>query len=369
MDLTPLQDLIQSIQEQLDALREGQGSANEMLDDLSSRAHGPDPNLQARLYNLEGAVQHILDNLPSPQVHVPRAQVPPAQVPRAQVPPAQVPPAQTVPDVPTAPTEESEISSSSSGDEVSVLNRLRDMAQRAAAEEPPYISMPTARHVGPTFDELLMRALAPQYIPSTPTAMQPPPQLVSIQYRPRAAPGSAISTSPTLDFRPLASPPARVRTVPEPAIRRAQPPTRIPRRGGRAPSSTESMWTQPDYPPPPPPVPPPSVIPRVQPQPQPDARRRAARPTQLGDRPTRVSSCTSIVWLPPLIFWLQHGRPSTAPGAPGYRPGRQQPEPPQVVPPPPSVQFPIPQVTSVEQPPLPPVSLQRKYGYGGITIG
>lgn len=268
LDLTPLQDLLRNIQNQLGALWEGQGSANRMLDDLSARAHEPATDLHDRLHGLENAVHQILNNLP------------PRQMP------------QPAPAVPTIPVEEgTESSYESAGDIASVLNRLRDMAQRAVAEEPPYIRMPTAQRAGPTLDTMLLQALAPQYVPSSPGVVQPPPPLISLQYRPRPGASRPRSVSPTFDFAPIPrSPPARIRTVPEPRIRRFQPTPRDGRRAGRTPSLSESTWTQPDFPPPPPP----SVIPRTS---RDASGREAVRPPprRVGDFGRRVSSDYSTV--------------------------------------------------------------------------
>lgn len=270
LDLTPLQDLLRNIQDQLGALWQGQDSTNRMLNDLSARDHEPTGNLPDRLRGLENAVQQILNNLPQ-------------QIPRPMPQPG-----------PPMPVEEegTESPSESAGDIASILNRLRDMAQRAVADEQPYIRMPTAQHAGPTLDEMLLRTLAPQYVPSPPVTAQPPPPLVSLQYRPRTSTGRARSVSPTFEFASIPrSPPARVRTVPEPQIRRFQPPPRSGRRTGRTPSLSDSIQTQPEFPPPPPP---PSVIPQIR-MDAPGRRPIRTQPSRLGDAGTRVSIICFIV--------------------------------------------------------------------------
>ncbi|CAL1711832.1 unnamed protein product [Somion occarium] len=308
IDLSPLQELLRNIQQQVAALQEGQGSTNRMLDDLSQRAREPDFGLRDKLRGLEDAVQRILQNLPQ----------------------------QAARPAPTMPTEEeSESSYESSPDVSSLLHRLRNMAQRAVGDGRPHLAMPIPERVGPTLDDLLMQTLTPQPGLPAPT-VQPPPPLVTLQYRP--APGiRPRSVSPTFEVHL----PDRARTVPltRPPIFRDRRP-RVPRapRGG-PPSVSDSAFTQPDFP-----RPPSGRPPTGRPLTQADFPRRPPREpgtTRFGDvgrplpprPPTAPAAITEQPILPPPGVFAPEP-------APGVRPPVAPPAAPPPMPPPTILQLP-----------------------------
>lgn len=217
-DVLRLRELLQDVQHQVSALGAEQNSTNHMLDDLIHRPTGTDMDTQNRLYRIEEIVQRILDQLAQPA---------PA--------PAPIPTPGPAPSIQRDDMSESYTSSSHVS---SAIARLQEAFRTGFGDEPPPLHMPRPMPAGPTFSELLAQTLATEALPPR-SPIQPPPALVTLQFRPGARAARPRSASPTFET----TLPDRAQTVPitRPVVfsESRSRPQRVPhrRRQAAAPSS------------------------------------------------------------------------------------------------------------------------------------
>ncbi|KAH9935836.1 hypothetical protein B0H21DRAFT_834543 [Amylocystis lapponica] len=172
VNVNMLRDILEAVQQQVEALRQGQTSTNNMLDELRDRPIGQD--LAAcceRIDRLEEALQRWLE-----------------QAQQAQV--------------PTGPThddcsESIYVSGSETSSLMDRINRLREEVARANREVPP-IHMPIPVRVGPSFDEQMAEILATGP-PAGQHPVQQPPPLVPLIYRPGPRVARPCSASPVFE--------------------------------------------------------------------------------------------------------------------------------------------------------------------------
>lgn len=181
--LSNLRGLLEGLREQTDALRQGQESTNEALDELRGRA------FDDKFHRLEDMLQHVLDRSGAP--------IPP---PSAEM-----------------DTADETASEASSG---RLRNRLEELMQRR--REPPIIHQPTPRTPG-RHDDLLRDMFAPQMpIPQT---VGQPPQLKPFTYQPIPRPPRSVSPSadlPRAPTVPILPSETRIHYRPAPAAARPQ---------------------------------------------------------------------------------------------------------------------------------------------------
>lgn len=209
---THLRDLLDQLKDQTSALRDGQDTTNEVLDEIRRRGTAPEViQCVDKLGRLEDLLQNLLD-----------------QMPRSG--PAPQPPRESA----------AESLFDSGSDTSSSINRLREMWDELnqARREPPTIYMPTPIRMGPSLEDqmadMLSTAPPPQTVP-----VQAPPTLIPLIYRPVPRATRPRSASPT-SFVDL---PRRSSSVPIPdtfdVFGTGQPPRRarytaaMPPRGSR----------------------------------------------------------------------------------------------------------------------------------------
>jgi hypothetical protein len=194
-----LPQLVDQLREQIEAMKEGQAAANDVLNELRERAMAPE--IVDKLAKLEDMLNNVL-----------------AQSRRPPRPPTD-----------TMYSDESMTSSA--------LERLRERweEQTQMRDEPPTIYMPTPVPARPTLDEQL-EALLNSVPPLPPASVQAPPPLIPLVYRPVPRAPRVRSPSPVsfmgLTERPLTAPPME---YPEQPNRR---PWRPPHHVHRPPRST-----------------------------------------------------------------------------------------------------------------------------------
>ena len=196
--LNRIRDVVDAVKAQTDALRDGQLSTNDMLDELRQRCPVPQDNseLVERLQRLEDLINRLAD----------------AQR-RAR-----------------GPTPEESLFDSGS-DTSTAIRRLRERWERMRGE-PPTLLAPTPLRPRTSLDDMMAELLRPPQ-PSALVQIQPPPAFVPLNFRPDARGPRPRSASPTL---PTEFPPLRPHTVPlaEPFVTRDLG-RRRPSRAGRPP--------------------------------------------------------------------------------------------------------------------------------------
>ena len=263
--LSDLRAILDGLRNQMGALADGQDTTNRMLDEVRQRPpviQRDVPDMSDRLARIEDLLQDLLQR-PIPVAPVaPVTPITPAvpEAPRA---------------APAPPEEEAETISS---DTSSLYRYVRDIIGRGHRE--PALHMPApVRATGPSLSEQLADLLStgpPQPAP----AVEPPPPLVHLIYRPIPRAARPRSASPTFDFdlpqRPQTAPPEE---FPEPLLgrRRSRP---LSRRG------------PPGGPPPPGPPPGPPLGPSSGPSPVPPPP--SARPPQIRSQVLPPGAPTSV---------------------------------------------------------------------------
>ena len=229
--LNRIRDVLDAVKAQTDALRDGQLSTNDVLDELRQRCPMPQDNteLVERLQRLEDLINRLAD----------------AQR-RAR-----------------APTPEESLFDSGS-DTSTAIRRLRERWERMRGE-PPTLLAPTPLRPRTSLDDMMAELLRPPQAPAL-AQIQPPPAFVPLSFRPDARGPRPRSASPTL---PTELPPLRPYTVPlaDPFVtrdlgrRRPSRAVRPPRPG--APASTQVPPLPPLPPLPHPPHPPETPVTRA----------------------------------------------------------------------------------------------------------
>jgi hypothetical protein len=197
-----IREVLDAVKAQTDALRDGQLSTNDILDELRQRRPELPDNMELveRLQRLEDLINRLAD----------------AQR-RAR-----------------APTPEQESLFDSGSDISSTIRRLRQRWENMRGETPALIA-PTPIRPRTSLDDMMAELLRPPQ-PPAPSQIQPPPAFVPLNFRPDARGPRPRSTSPTplTDF-----PPVRPHTVPlaEPFVTRDLG-RRRPSRTGRPPRSS-----------------------------------------------------------------------------------------------------------------------------------
>ncbi|KAK7678727.1 hypothetical protein QCA50_018309 [Cerrena zonata] len=289
-DVLRLRELLQDVQHQVNALGAEQNSANHMLDNLIHRPTGTDMDTQNRLYRIEEIVQRILDQLAHPA---------PAPAPA---------PVPTPGPAPSIQRDDMSDSYTSSSHVSSALARLQEAFRTGFGEEPPPLHMPRPMHAGPTFSELLAQTLATEAPPPR-SPIQPPPALITLQFRPGARAARPRSASPTFET----TLPDRAQTVPitRPVVfsESRSRPQRVPhRRRQAAPPSSIAEST--------------AYIPPVVPIPAPGTRVRTPGP---GTAPPPPDNGEDIDMEREVRNLRSQRRPDQADGV--YRPGGPTPPP------------------------------------------
>ena len=214
--LNRIRDVIDAVKAQTDALRDGQLSTNEMLDELRERCPVPQDNreLVERLQRLEDLINRLAD----------------AQR-RAR-----------------APTPEESLFDSGS-DTSTAIRRLRERWERMRGE-PPTLPAPTPLRPRTSLDDMMAELLRPPQS-LAPVQIQLPPAFVPLSFRPDARGPRPRSASPTL---PTELPPLRPYTVPlaEPFVTRDLG-RRRPSRAVRPPRPSAPAPAPSQFPPLPPP--------------------------------------------------------------------------------------------------------------------
>lgn len=216
--LPDIRDLLNGLRREVDNLRNGQDAANRTLEDISRRPQVVErdaPDYGDRFARIEALLNDLL-NRPAAE----RAGPPPTE--RAQ---------------PPQPEGESDYETST--DTSSMFRNFRDILDRSRRDVPP-LHMPTPVRAGPTLDEQLADLAASGPLPPT-GAVQPPPPLVPLIYRPGPRLFRPRSASPTIEI----DIPPRAGTVPiaEPLVydRPPRQPPRQPRRTFRPPRQQASV--------------------------------------------------------------------------------------------------------------------------------
>ena len=222
--LNRIRDVLDAVKAQTDALRDGQLSTNDVLDELRQRCPLPQDNteLVERLQRLEDLINRLAD----------------AQR-RAR-----------------APTPEESLFDSGS-DTSTAIRRLRERWERMRGE-PPTLLAPTPLRPRTSLDDMMAELLRPPQ-PAALVQIQAPPAFVPLSFRPDARGPRPRSASPTL---PTELPPLRPYTVPlaEPFVTRDLG-RRRPSRAVRPPRPGAPVSTQAPPLPPLPPLPPPPETP------------------------------------------------------------------------------------------------------------
>lgn len=175
--LDRIRGVLDAVKAQTDALRDGQLSTNNLLDELYQRCPLPQDNedLVERLQRLEDLINRLAD----------------AQRRAA------------------APTSEGESLFDSGSDTSTAIRRLRERWERMRRGTPPLIA-PTPLRPRTSLDDMMAELLRPPQPPAT-VQIQPPPAFVPLSFRPDARGPRPRSASPTL---PTELPPIRPYTVP-----------------------------------------------------------------------------------------------------------------------------------------------------------